>query len=140
MDTTLQIVVDAEDPHALAEFWAEALHYDVEDHTGVVTHLVESGRLDPDDTIEVDGRLAFRDVTACSDPEGARPRLFFQRVPEPKTAKNRMHLDLQVGEDRAPAEVERLAGLGARLLWTTSDRGPTTTTMADPEGNEFCVT
>jgi hypothetical protein len=140
VDRTLQIAVDAADPHALAEFWAAALHYDVEDHTGVVTHLLEAGRLAEDETLEIDGRLAFRDVTACSDPQGAGPRVFFQRVPEPKTAKNRMHLDVQVGADRAPAEVERLVGLGATVLWVTSDRGPTTTTMADPEGNEFCVT
>lgn len=50
-----------------------------------------------------------------------------------------MHLDLQVGQDEAPAEVERLVALGARVLWTTSDRGPVTTTLSDPEGNEFCV-
>lgn len=140
MDTTLQIVVDADDPHRLAEFWAQALHYDVEDHTGVVTHLLEAGRIAEGDTVEVDDRLGFRDVAACSDPRRTGPRLYFQRVPEPKTGKNRVHLDIQVGEDAAPAEVERLGLLGARLLYTTSDRGPLTTTMADPEGNEFCVT
>lgn len=139
MDTTVQISFDAVDPHALAAFWAAALHYEVEDHDTVVRSLLDANRLPPDEVIEVDDRLAFRDVATCRDPEGIRPRLFFQRVPEPKTAKNRMHIDIQVGEPAQPDEVGRLTRLGARLLWTTSDRGPVTTTMADPEGNEFCV-
>jgi hypothetical protein len=139
MDSTLQISFDAADPHALARFWAAALHYDVEDHTGVVRSLLDAQRLPPDEAVEIDGRLTFRDVATCRDPQGRRPRLFFQRVPEPKAAKNRVHLDIQVGEAAQPDEVARLARLGARLLWTTSDRGPVNTTMADPEGNEFCV-
>jgi hypothetical protein len=60
-------------------------------------------------------------------------------VPEPKTAKNRCHIDLQVGPDHVDAERDRLVGLGAVMLWTTSDRGPVTHTLQDPEGNEFCV-
>jgi hypothetical protein len=48
----------------------------------------------PEDRITIDGRSAFRDVTACRDPRGVEPRLFFQRVPEGKIAKNRMHLEL----------------------------------------------
>jgi hypothetical protein len=139
MDSTLQVVFDAADPHALARFWAQAMHYDVEDHEGVVTSLLDADQLDGDETVEIDGRLAFRDMAACRDPRGLGPRLFFQRVPEPKTAKNRVHLDLQVGEEAAPAEVARLVGLGARVLGATSDRGPLTTTLADPEGNEFCI-
>lgn len=139
MDTTIQIAFDAAEPHALADFWAAALHYDVEDHEGVVQSLLDAQRLPPDEAVEVDGRLAFRDVATCRDPRGHGPRLFFQRVPEPKAAKNRMHLDIQVGEPAQADEVARLTRLGARVLWTTSDRGPLTTTMADPEGNEFCV-
>jgi hypothetical protein len=65
--------------------------------------------------------------------------VFLQRVPEPKTVKNRVHLDLQVGPDRHDVEVQRLSGLGATVAWVTDDRGPRTTTMRDPEGNEFCV-
>ena len=60
-------------------------------------------------------------------------------MPEPKTAKNRVHLDLQVGPEHADAEAQRLVALGASVAWTTSDRGPVTITLRDPEGNELCV-
>jgi hypothetical protein len=135
----IQIAFDSADPHRLAAFWAEALGYQVEDHTPIVQGLLDAGHLPPEATIEVDGRLSFREVAACSDPTGTRPRLFFQLVPEPKTAKNRVHLDLHVGEDRVDAEAERLRQLGATDLWTSSDRGARTITLADPEGNELCV-
>lgn len=139
MSTRVQVVFDAADPHALARFWAEALSYQQEDHSGVVAALLDSGRLRDEEVIEVGGRQAFRDVAACADPGGTGPRLFFQRVAEPKTAKNRVHLDLQVGPQDAATEVERLVALGASVLWTTADRGPVTTTLRDPEGNELCV-
>lgn len=139
MGATVQVVFDAADPHALVRFWAQALRYQPEDHSGVVAALLEGERLRASDVVEVDGRRAFRDVAACADPDGSGPRLFFQRVPEPKTTKNRVHLDLQVGAENAAAEVERLLGLGASVAWTTADRGPVTTTLRDPEGNEFCV-
>lgn len=139
MGTTVQVAFDAADPHALAHFWAEALRYQREDHGDIIAQLIDAGQLDDSQVVEVDGRRAFRDVAACSDPDGAGPRLFFQRVPEPKTAKNRVHLDLQVGPSDRAAEVERLTALGATVAWTTSDRGPVTTTLRDPEGNELCV-
>lgn len=139
MGTRVQVVFDAADPHALARFWAAALRYRGEDHSGVVTQLLESGRVREQDVVEVDGRRAFRDVAACTDPDGVGPRLFFQRVPEPKVTKNRVHLDLQVGAQDAGAEVERLVALGASVAWTTADRGPVTTTLRDPEGNELCI-
>jgi len=140
MATTVQIAFDAADPHALARFWAQALHYEVEDHTAAVEALLAAGHLPADEAIDLDGgRKAFRDVATCVDPDGAGPRLFIQRVPEPKTAKNRVHLDLQVGAEAAPGEVQRLTELGATVAWVTADRGPTTTTMRDIEGNEFDV-
>ena len=138
MDRRVQIVFDASDPHALAAFWQRAVDGEVEDHSGLVGRLLESGVLARDQVVEVDGRPAFRDVAAVRT-GGGLPRLFFQRVPEPKTAKNRCHLDLQVGPDHVDAERDRLVGLGAVMLWTTSDRGPVTHTLQDPEGNEFCV-
>lgn len=138
MSTTLQVVFDTADPHAQARFWAEAVRYETEDHSGVVGQLLQAGQLQAEEAIEVDGRQAFRDVAACSDPSGAGPRLFFQRVPEPKSNKNRVHLDLQVGPEAAPAEVDRLVAMGAEVAWT-SDRGQLTTTLRDPEGNELCV-
>ena len=139
MGTRIQVAFDAADPHALARFWAEAVRYRQEDHSGIVAELLAAGRLSPSEVVEVDGHPAFRDVAACSDPDATGPRLFFQRVPEPKTAKNRVHLDLQVGPEHREAEVERLTALGATVAWTTSDRGPVNTTLRDPEGNELCV-
>ena len=135
----IQITFDAADPHALARFWAAALGYEVEDNAEFVQGLLDAGHIPPEATVEVDGKLAFREVAACTDPEGRRPRLFFQLVPEPKTAKNRVHLDLHVGEADVDAEAERLVGLGATHLWTSDDRGARTITLADPEGNELCV-
>jgi hypothetical protein len=78
-------------------------------------------------------------VSACRDPGANGPRIFFQRVPEPKSSKNRVHLDLHVGPDRYEAEADRLEQLGARRLWYSDDRGGKCWTMADVEGNEFCV-
>lgn len=139
MATPMQVVIDAADPHAQVRFWAQALHYEVEDHVPIVAQLLSAGLVQDEETIEVDGHRVFRDLAACSDPAGVGPRVLIQRVPEPKSVKNRVHLDLHVGPDQAPAEVERLIALGAAIAWVTEDRGPTTTTMRDPEGNEFCV-
>jgi hypothetical protein len=135
----IQVAFDAADPHALAAFWADVLAYEVEDHAEFVESLVAAGRLRPDEVIVRDGRSAFADVAAARDPAGAGPRLFFQRVPEPKSAKNRVHVDVPVPEERREAESQRLIEKGATLLWITSDRGPTTYTLQDPEGNEFCL-
>ncbi len=135
----LQMVLDCAAPHPLADFWAAALQFEVEDHTPVVQQLLAAGHLAENETIWIGERQQFADVAACRDPAGRWPRLFLQRVPERKTVKNRMHLDIQVGPPRHDAEVARLTALGATTAWVTSDRGPQTTTMRDPEGNEFCV-
>jgi glyoxalase superfamily protein len=134
-----QVTFDCADPHAQAAFWAQVYGCTVEDHSALVDQLVADGRMPEEDRIVVDGRSAFRDVAACSDPAAAEPRLFFQRVPEGKTAKNRVHLDVHVDADRKQAEAERLMHLGAELIGTHSDRGPLTYVMRDPEGNEFCL-
>ncbi len=139
MAIPVQVTFDAADPHGLARFWAEALRYVKEDHSAVVGQLLAAGRLQREDVVDDAGALAFRDVAACRDPDERGPRLFFQRVPEGKVAKNRVHLDLHVRSDRLEAEVQRLSSLGAKRLWTTSDRGGPCVTLQDPEGNEFCV-
>ena len=77
--------------------------------------------------------------SACVDPEGNGPRLFFQRVPEGKAAKNRVHLDVNVGKDRIDAEVERLVAEGATRAGEKAEMGERWVVMRDPEGNEFCV-
>jgi catechol 2,3-dioxygenase-like lactoylglutathione lyase family enzyme len=134
-----QVTFDCGDPHAQAAFWAQVLGATVEDHSALVDQLVDAGRISADERIVVQGRSAFRDVAACSDPVGAEPRLFFQRVPEGKVAKNRVHLDIHVDPEQKRAEVQRLVGLGAQLIETHSDRGPVPHVMRDPEGNEFCL-
>lgn len=143
MATGVQVTFDAADAHRLARFWAEALHYQKEDHSAFIGQLLAAGNLQSDDVIMDEGHHAFRDVAACRDPDGPGPRLFFQNVPEPKAVKNRVHLDLNIGRagGRAAVEAEaaRLMELGATVAWTSDDRGAYTITMRDPEGNEFCV-
>jgi hypothetical protein len=139
MSTPFQVAIDAADAHALNRFWSEALGYEREDHHDLVERLLDEGQITPDETIDLDGRLAFKTAAASRDPHGGAPRLLFQTVPEPKTVKNRVHLDLHVGDERREAEVERLIALGASRLWD-GQQGPNRwVTMADPEGNEFCV-
>lgn len=136
---TLQIAFDTSDPHAQAEFWAALLGYEVEDNSAFVDQLVEAGRMPEAGRISRNGRSEFSDVAAAADPSGVNPRLYFQKVPEPKTAKNRVHIDVPVGPERLLDEVSRAEGLGATQLWFTNDRGADTYTMQDPEGNEFCL-
>jgi hypothetical protein len=138
---TIQVVVDAADPHAQARFWAAALHYELEDHHDQIEQLLAAGAITADDTIEIDGRHAFAVAAACRHPQGRGPRLLFQVVPEPKTVKDRIHLDLHHlrGDEAREAEVVRLIELGATKLWDGQQGPQRWVTMADPEGNEFCV-
>ena len=139
MATKVQVTFDCDDPHRLARFWAAALGYEKESDAGFVRGLLDAGEIPESATTIVDGVVQFADVSACRDPESAGPRLFFQKVPEGKTVKNRMHLDLHVGAARCEEEAERLEALGAQKLWFSDDRGGPCWTMADVEGNEFCV-
>jgi hypothetical protein len=136
----LQVTFDATDPHVQARFWAVALDYDVEDHHDVVGQVIDAGHLpaDSEDVIEVDGRRAFRDYAAAKA-RTSEDRLLFQRVPEPKTAKNRVHLDLHVPEGERAAKVAQLLELGATKLWDGQLGPQSWVTLADPEGNELCV-
>jgi hypothetical protein len=143
-----QVTVDSANPHRQARFWAAALGYDLEDHHDFVKRLLDDGAVTADDVIEIDGRYAWRTGAAIrhpDDPPAGTPdavkarRLLFMLVPEAKVVKNRWHLDLNVGRDRIEAEVARLEGLGATALYRIDEPGAFHTTMADPEGNEFCV-
>ena len=141
MATQLQVVIDAADPAAVAEFWAAAAGYVVQPpppgHDSWPAFLRELGV--PED--QWDSR------SAVVDPDGKGPRIFIQKVPEPKTVKNRVHLDLQVGAGADAAgrpgvvarEVERLTSLGATTVRLFDEMGEHWVVMADPEGNEFCV-
>ena len=139
MRTQIQIALDCRDPHRQASFWSQALGYEVEDHHDRIAALVDAGHAPADATMLLDGRLVWRDAAACRDPEGRRPRLYLQRVPEAKATENRLHLDLHVGEEARAAEVARLEALGATKLYDGRLGPQTWVTMGDPEGNEFCV-
>ncbi len=103
------VTFDCKEALALARFWAAAL----------------GSNVDEDSTLE----------RAWVEPAGwGGPTLWFQRVPEPKTAKNRQHFDLRAAGDLQD-EVARLSGLGAKIL----TQGDDLVVMTDPEGNEFCV-
>jgi predicted enzyme related to lactoylglutathione lyase len=108
----LVVVLDCADADALADFWSTALGYER-------------------------GPFGFPYVR-LSDPGGRWPDLLLQQVPEPKTTKNRMHLDLQVRD--VDGEAGRLVAAGARIVWPGhDDDGFWTVVLADPQGNEFCV-
>jgi hypothetical protein len=81
----------------------------------------------------------WREGAAINSPDPGRPRVLFQQVPEGKTVKNRAHLDLRVGAERREAEVARLVAAGATELHRGSQGPHEWATLADPEGNEFCV-
>ncbi|WSQ11129.1 hypothetical protein OG604_27165 [Streptomyces sp. NBC_01231] len=143
-----KLVVDAGDPHAQADFWAAALNYRVEDNSALIEKLLDLGAAPAELTVESHGRRAWRDLIAVRHPEdpydeesgtGLGRRLLFQRVPEAKTVKNRLHLDLHPGDGRRAGEVERLTKLGANVLREVKEPGGEWVVMADPEGNEFCV-
>jgi predicted enzyme related to lactoylglutathione lyase len=105
------VTVDCADPRRLADFWAASLEWVVED---------------------ADDEGAF-----VRPPEGGHG-LYFQKVPERKTVKNRVHLDLRPPDSMA-AEVERSIGLGATVQRRVDVEGSFWTVMLDPEGNEFCI-
>jgi hypothetical protein len=137
----VQVTFDCANPRDVAEFWKVALGY-----------------VDPPVPPGFESWEAF-DATlpgdrqgsawACQDPDGVGPRLFFQRVPESKTVKNRVHLDVRVGtgltgEERVAAleaEAERLEGHGARRLHLlpADEENESCLVMQDVEGNEFCL-
>jgi hypothetical protein len=144
MATKVQVVFDCADPGAQADFWREALHY--------VTPPPPKPHASWDDWLRASGipEETWNDANAVEDPDGDGPRLFFQKVPEGKVAKNRMHLDLNVGggptvpiderRTRVDAEVVRLKTLGATDERGAMERdGEYWVRMNDPEGNEFCV-
>ena len=103
------ITIDCAEPRVLIDFWASALGYDVNE--GVYVTLRE--------------------------PNGKGPSLYFQEVPEPRTDKNRVHLDLL--SERFDDDKARLVELGATRVEDVTENDLSWTVMADPEGNVFCV-
>ncbi len=143
MAAGVQVVIDCADPAQLAQFWADALGYRVQDpppgyaswEAFLVAHDVPESE--------------WNSASAVVAPDGTGPRFYFQRVPEPKTVKNRVHVDLDVAgglatplderRARSRAESQRLQALGARELWINDDWRGFSIVMQDPEGNEFCL-
>ena len=143
MGVEFQVTFDSADPAAHAGFWAQALHYELEPPP--------EGFASWDAALDAWGVPPERrnDRSALRDPAGTGPRVFFQKVPEPKTAKNRVHLDLRAapgltGDDRMAgleAACDRLVGLGAARVQRFEPDGFSAghIVMLDPEGNEFCL-
>ena len=144
MSLDVQVTFDCADPHALAGFWTEVLGYRYQDPPEGFTTW--------DEALDAWGVPPERrnDASAAVDPEGRGPRLWFQRVPEGKSAKNRVHLDVRaaaglVGEERMAAledKAARLVGLGATRVRRFEPAPPMSAgflVMLDPEGNEFCL-
>jgi hypothetical protein len=140
MAYTFQVTIDSVAPHDLAEWWAEALGWAVEpSDEAFIRRMIDEGRASEEDTLRHRGALVWRAGAAISHPEPDRaPRIFFQGVPEPKTGKNRVHLDLRTGDDY-PASVERLLAHGATKLYDGHQGPYSWVTLTDPEGNELCV-
>lgn len=131
-----QLTIDADDPHALADFWAAALGAELEDNSALIENILAQGWAQESDTLLHHDRRYWRDLVAV---RGAGPRILLQRVPEAKAVKNRLHLDLNVGEENLRAEVERLVALGAVEGREWREAGGHWIAMTDPEGNEFDV-
>jgi predicted enzyme related to lactoylglutathione lyase len=117
------VTVDCADPRRLADFWAASLAWVVDDaeDDGAFIRPPEGGH-------------GSNGEAVAAGPTG----LFFQKVPEPKTVKNRVHLDLRPPDSMA-AEVERSKALGATVQQRVDVEGSFWTVMLDPEGNEFCI-
>ena len=135
-----QVTIDSSTPHELADWWAETLGWQVEQQDeSFIRRMVQQGAASEEDTTEHRGALVWKVGAALTSPDPGRPRVLFQLVPEAKTVKNRVHLDVRVGADRREAEVARLLERGATELWRASQGPFEWVTLADPEGNEFCV-
>jgi hypothetical protein len=133
MARELQITFDAAGPRSLAEFWCDVLGYVEEppppgfDTWEAALDAFGIDRSDPD--------RAF----AIVDPEGVGPRVFFLKVPEGKTAKNRVHLDVRVARDEQRRRADELVASGATFVAEFDEPEGHWITLLDPEGNEFCL-
>jgi hypothetical protein len=153
MATPISITVDCTDSARLRRFWVEALHYEVAqppDGSPTWADFWRTRGMPEEELAEFDADGSGYDMIV--DPDGIGPRIWFQPVPEGKTVKNRVHLDLKVSRGRPQPveerkqlvdnEAERLVALGATVFTVLSTDGMDHygVVMQDPEGNEFCLT
>lgn len=144
MPYDVQIVIDCAEPHPLADWWAEALDWVVEPtDEAFIRDMVSKGYAEEADTTTYEGALVWRSGAAITPTDtaedGPRRRILFQQVPEGKSVKNRVHLDIWVGEEARERELARLVAAGATFLHR-GEQGPHQwVTIADPEGNELCL-
>jgi hypothetical protein len=144
-----KLVIDSTDALSLADFWAAALDYELEDPSALIATLLAAGHLSADAVVQHHGRASFRGMAAIRHPDdpydegsgvGHGRRVLFVEVPEPKSGKNRLHLDVHGEPGGLEQLVARLQDLGATRLREV-DQGPAGHwwVMQDPEGNEFCA-
>lgn len=144
-----KLVIDSKNAPVIADFWAAALGYEVEDPSALIEQLLAAGQLSEDAVLEHGGRKTFRGYAAIRHPDdpfdetsgiGRGRRLLFQDIPEEKSVKNRLHIDVHNDGD-LDGLVARLEGLSATRV-REFDKGPEGHwwVMRDPEGNEFCAT
>lgn len=136
MATPFQITVDCADAEAMSRFWSTALGYVVEPPPPGFESWEDFLRSN-DIPVPPAGSIG-----AIVDPDGVGPRILFLRVPEPKTVKNRVHLDIRAGRaghDKL-AKIAELVAAGATEVGRVDEEGGWWMVMNDPEGNEFCVT
>ncbi|MFD3518940.1 VOC family protein [Streptomyces sp. NPDC058653] len=117
-----ELAIDCADPVGLARFWCAVLDYEVQDE---------------DDGLVTIGSPALPEGRNLPGP--VAPTLTFARVPEGKTVKNRLHLDINATDREQAEEVRRLLDLGARHADVGQGDDVDFVVLADPEGNEFCV-
>lgn len=142
MAYTFQISIDCAAPHPLAAWWAETLGWSVEpSNEEFIQQMIDQGFATKAETEIFNDVLVWKEGAAIvngSDPSA--PRVLFQAVPEQKHVKNRLHLDVKVPDLSLEQAKEGLIARGATFLHNGVQGPHTWITMADPEGNEFCVT
>ena len=145
MTLNIQIAVDCRNPHELADWWAETLEWAVEPQDeAFIRSMIAQGFATEAETKLHQGKLVWGAGAAIRPPEeldstSPERRILFQTVPEEKTIKNRIHWDVRLaGADKDQARAA-LEARGATFLWTASQGPHSWHTMADPEGNEFCI-
>jgi len=145
MTLNIQIAVDCRNPHELADWWAETLEWAVEPQDeAFIRSMIEQGFATDAQTRLHNGKLVWSTGAAIRPPEELEAksparRILFQTVPEEKSVKNRVHWDVRLaGADKDTVRAA-LEARGATFLWTASEGPHSWHTMADPEGNEFCI-